>query len=104
MLQRHSSPTNDTYVGATHEPNSESSAESPSLFGVDGLVTIDEHPEVVAELRKAYDQWWEETIPLMVNEDAPYAPEQPQRVRYEKQLKATGIPDWKPSVTVTLPR
>ncbi|MFN3191341.1 MAG: ATP-binding protein [Aureliella sp.] len=44
MLQRHSSPTNDTYVGATHEPNSEASAESPSLFGVDGLVTIDEHP------------------------------------------------------------
>ena len=65
---------------------------------------IDEHPEVVAELRKAYDQWWEDTVPLMVNEAAPYAPEQPQRVRYEKQLKATGIPDWKPSVTVTLPR
>ena len=54
-----------------------------------------EHPEVVARLRKAYDKWWSETLPLMVNEDAEYAPEQPQLVRYEKQLKERGIPDWK---------
>ena len=32
-----------------------------------------EHPEVVAEMRTAYDDWWAETLPLMVNEDAPYA-------------------------------
>ncbi|MEW4561834.1 arylsulfatase [Bremerella sp. JC770] len=31
---------------------------------------IDDHPKVVAQLRSAYDQWWEETQPLMVNEDA----------------------------------
>jgi hypothetical protein len=31
----------------------------------------------------------------MVNEDAPYAPEQPQKVRYEKQLAEKGIPAWK---------
>ena len=55
-----------------------------------------EHPEVVAELRKAYDQWWSETVPLMVNEDAPYAPQQPQAVRYEKQKADSGIPDWTP--------
>jgi arylsulfatase len=24
---------------------------------------------VVAELRKAYDAWWEKTLPLMVNEE-----------------------------------
>ncbi len=30
---------------------------------------IDEHPEVVAELRKAYDAWWEKSLPLMVNEE-----------------------------------
>lgn len=54
-----------------------------------------EHPEVVARLRKAYDKWWSETLPLMVNEDAEYAPVQPQLVRYEKQLKERGIPDWK---------
>ena len=55
---------------------------------------VQEHPDVVAELRKLYDQWWEETLPLMVNEDAPYAPAQPQAVRYEKQLSERGIPDW----------
>ena len=55
-----------------------------------------EHPGVVAELQKAYDKWWEETLPLMVNEDAPYSETHPQEVRYEKQLKERGIPDWVP--------
>lgn len=31
---------------------------------------IEDHPKVVAQLRSAYDQWWQETQPLMVNEDA----------------------------------
>jgi arylsulfatase len=57
---------------------------------------IDQHPQVVAELRRAYDQWWVETVPLMVNEDAPYSPRQPQAVRYEKQLVERGIPEWTP--------
>ena len=55
---------------------------------------IEKYPQVVAEFRKAYDQWWEETLPLMVNEEVPFAPHQPQTVRYEKQLKDKGIPDW----------
>jgi arylsulfatase len=55
-----------------------------------------EHPEVVAKMRTAYDDWWAETLPLMVNEDAPYAAQQPQAVRYEKQLKEGGIPNWSP--------
>lgn len=55
----------------------------------------DMHPDVVAELRKAYDNWWKETVPLMVNEDVPYAERQPQAVRYEKQKASKGIPDWK---------
>ena len=53
-----------------------------------------DHPDVVSRLRKSYDAWWAETVPLMVNEDAPYAPHQPQAVRYEKQLKERGIPKW----------
>ena len=57
---------------------------------------FDQHPQVVARLRQAYDKWWEETLPLMVNEDVDYAPAQPQAVRYEKQLREHGIPDWKP--------
>ena len=55
------------------------------------------HPSVVAGLRKAYDAWWEETLPLMVNEDAPYSPHQPQTVRYERQLQERGIPQWMPA-------
>ncbi|MEM6776702.1 MAG: arylsulfatase [Planctomycetota bacterium] len=54
------------------------------------------HPGVVAQLQQAYDQWWEATVPLMVNEDASYAPHQPQAVRYETQLEERGIPDWVP--------
>jgi arylsulfatase A-like enzyme len=55
-----------------------------------------DHPDAISRLRKAYDAWWTETIPLMVNEDVPYAPAQPQAVRYEKQLKERGIPRWSP--------
>lgn len=55
-----------------------------------------DHPEVIADLQEHYDAWWNKTVPLMVNEDAPYCDHQPQAVRYEKQLKEKGIPDWKP--------
>ena len=57
---------------------------------------IDDNPKVVKKLRKAYDKWWKETLPFMVNEDAPFAERQPQEVRYEKQLAEKGIPDWNP--------
>lgn len=56
----------------------------------------DQHPEVVAKLREDYDQWWAETVPLMVNEDVPNATEQPQAVRYRAQLESVGIPEWSP--------
>ncbi|MCF7848670.1 MAG: arylsulfatase [Kiritimatiellales bacterium] len=55
-----------------------------------------EHPEVVERLMKAYDKWWVDTVPLMINEDRPYAKEHPQEVRYEKQKAERGIPDWVP--------
>jgi len=55
-------------------------------------------PEVVQHLKKSYDDWWESVIPLMVNEGLPtVAPEdQPFAIRYQKQLKEKGIPDWAP--------
>ena len=56
----------------------------------------DQHPDVIAKLRKSYDQWWSTTVPLMVNEDVPLAKQQPQTVRYEKQKSERGIPDWNP--------
>jgi arylsulfatase len=57
---------------------------------------IEEHPEVVAAMRKAYDTWWSETVPLMINEKVPNAPSKPFFDLYEKQLKTKGIPDWPP--------
>ncbi|MEM7383773.1 MAG: arylsulfatase [Verrucomicrobiota bacterium] len=61
------------------------------------------HPVVLTKLRAVYDQWWAETLPFMVNENVPYAPAQPQAVRYEKQLKERGIPAWKPRLDLPLP-
>ena len=56
------------------------------------------HPEVVTELRKAYDQWWNAVQPLMVNEGLPKLKEAefPLNIRYHKQLKDKGIPEWAP--------
>ncbi|QDT09513.1 arylsulfatase [Planctomycetes bacterium K23_9] len=56
----------------------------------------EDHPDVIADLRQAYSRWWSDTLPLMVNEDAVFAPEQPQAVRYNKQLAEKGIPVWQP--------
>ncbi len=53
---------------------------------------IDEYPDVAKAMRAEYETWWEETRPLMVNEDVPYAKEKPFFVLYEKQLKEKGIP------------
>lgn len=47
-------------------------------------------------MQAAFDVWWDETVPLMVNEDVAYSPVHPQVVRYEEQLKARGIPKWTP--------
>jgi arylsulfatase len=53
-----------------------------------------EHPEVVAEMRKVYDQWWSELRPYMVNENVPLAKEKPFWIEYEKQKESGGIKDW----------
>ncbi len=53
-----------------------------------------QYPEVVERLQKAYDQWWADTKPFLVNEDRPYTKEHPQWVRYETQKRERGIPNW----------
>lgn len=55
---------------------------------------IADYPEVVAAMRDAYDLWWEETRPLLINENVPNAEQQPYRVNYERQQQDSGIPDW----------
>jgi len=47
-------------------------------------------------MRAAYDAWWKETRPMMVNEDVPMSPVRPFHELYKKQLETTGIPEWKP--------
>ncbi len=55
----------------------------------------DKHPEVVADLQKAYDQWWSEVLPAMVNEDAPVPKENPFKTAYNLQAQSPkGIPAW----------
>jgi arylsulfatase A-like enzyme len=57
---------------------------------------IESNSMIVAEMRAAYDAWWKETRPLMVNEDAPLSKVRPFHELYNQQLKLTGIPEWKP--------
>jgi arylsulfatase A-like enzyme len=54
---------------------------------------FEEHPEVVAKLRAAYDKWWDATLPLMVNEDAVGPKVNPLKALYWKQFG--GEPDAK---------
>jgi len=56
---------------------------------------IDKHPEVVAAMRKAYDQWWSQVLPAMVNEDAPVPEQNPFKAAYHLQAESKkGIPHW----------
>ena len=54
---------------------------------------IAEHPDVVAKLRTAYDQWWDEVQPLLVNEDVVAPKMNPFKELYWKQFG--GSPDEK---------
>ncbi|MAT14129.1 MAG: arylsulfatase [Planctomyces sp.] len=57
---------------------------------------IDQHPEVVKEMRKAYDEFWQAARPLMVNEQTPNSDTRPFHVLYKRQQETTGIPQWDP--------
>jgi arylsulfatase len=52
---------------------------------------IGEHPEVVAKLRAAYDQWWNDVQPLLVNENVVGPKINPFKELYWKQFG--GGPD-----------
>ena len=56
---------------------------------------INDHPAVAKKMLAAYDAWWQEVRPLMVNEDAPLDTGKPFIELYEKQKAASGIPNWK---------
>jgi len=51
-------------------------------------------PKIVKSMREAYEKFWKDTRPLMVNEDAPMSPTRPYHILYSKQLNEGGIPNW----------
>ena len=55
----------------------------------------DKHPEKVQSMRIAYEKFWREARPLMVNEDEPMSPTRPFHVLHARQLEQSDIPDWK---------
>lgn len=57
---------------------------------------IAEHPQVVEEMRAAYDKFWKEARPLMVNESAPMSKTRPFHELFHQQMKHGGIPPWIP--------
>jgi arylsulfatase len=72
---------------------------SPSLFDMEadpGQTTdvLAQHPEVAAEMLAAYEQYWKEARPLMVNEEAPMSPTKPYHEWFAAQKASTGIPKW----------
>lgn len=54
---------------------------------------IEEHPQVVATLRAAYDQWWNEVQPLLVNENATGPAINPFQELYYKQFGGSPTPE-----------
>lgn len=55
---------------------------------------IKEHAEVGQELLEAYDGFWTQVRPLLVNEEAPLDVEKPFEANYLRQKKEEGIPNW----------
>lgn len=55
----------------------------------------EQNPDLVSEMKSAYEKFWDESRSRMINEDATLAKEKPFHVDYNKQKAAGGIPDWK---------
>ena len=53
-----------------------------------------EHPQVVAKMRAAYDVWWDEVRPMMINENAPLDVGKPFLDQFRAQKESDGIPKW----------
>ncbi len=86
------------YVGP-HEGGGKSGggAELYDMKADPGQTTnvIGHHPQVAARMLTAYQQYWKEARPLMINESAPMSPTRPYWVAFERQESTTGIPEWK---------
>ena len=57
----------------------------------------EQKPEVVKDMQDAYDEWWDEVRPYMVNEGKKTGPN-PYHVKYKEQLGNEGVPSWEKPV------
>jgi arylsulfatase len=64
---------------------------------------IADFPNEVAAMRNAWDAWWKQTRPLMVNETVPLSPTRPWHELFRNQQAATGIPAWNPTAAALPP-
>lgn len=48
------------------------------------------HPDIVKQLDAEYDKWWEEVLPMLVNENAPQPAVNPYHEEYWKQFRGPG--------------
>jgi arylsulfatase A-like enzyme len=55
---------------------------------------IADHPEVAGEMLAAYEAWWGQVRPFMVNENETLNKNQPFVEQFNKQKTESGIPDW----------
>lgn len=53
-----------------------------------------DHPEVVEPMLAAYDTFWKQARPLMVNEGVPMSETRPYHVDYRGQEQEKGVPVW----------
>lgn len=53
-----------------------------------------ENPQVVDNMRKVYDKWWNGVQKYLVNEDAPLLDHKPFWTEYNKQKETVGIEKW----------
>ena len=58
------------------------------------LDIADKNPKLVQSMRLAYEKFWKETRPLMVNEGVPMSPTRPFHVLHSEQMKKGEIPSW----------
>lgn len=54
---------------------------------------IADHADIAKQMTEAYEKFWKEARPLMVNENVPMSKVRPYHVAYKAQMEAGGIPD-----------
>lgn len=88
------------YVGArAGGGKAKANNAGPALFDMEAdsaqtTNVLAAHPEVGAKMVAAYDRYWNEARPLMVNEEAPMSPTRPYHEWYREQEAVGGIPKW----------